>query len=229
MTAISAAGSIVSVPAIVPRLPQKVAVQPQVNPKAIELFSASILECLTPLQDVVQVYFEHAKKASFDRSLPPPKLELPFSPHPCAEERNLNSDLHGMIIYPDMEGWEETWDKRIIALCSAYQLAYHDAFKKVWAVYPGDVTPLVYLADQWENKSEADRLNVLKNAFDRIGLSLDVNAPKKLIFLWVHDLMKNLKMTSEEHTSFLVLAMDLRVQLKRQYELPVFHFNAIKA
>lgn len=222
--------------ATVPASSQRIAPKPipalQVNPKAIELFSKSILDDLQLWNEAIDICYEFAKKASFDSTLTPPKLELPFSPHPCQEERDFKRDLEDLMRYPHLVGWPETNDRRLQAQCSAYQLAYHNAFKRGGSVYPQDTVPLVYLTDQWENRSEEERFKQLHAIGRRItigpyAMDLSPDSHKKLIFMSLYPLLKLLDVTAEEHTAFLVLTMDLRKEIKKQYD--IVPLDAIKA
>ncbi|HSW73456.1 MAG TPA: hypothetical protein VLG44_08650 [Chlamydiales bacterium] len=226
----------ISAGAAVPAGSQRIAPKPipalQVNPKAIELFCASILEDLKPWNDAVDTCYEFAKKAAYDRKLAPPRLELPFSPRPCQEERDFKSDLEDLMRYPDLVGWPETNDRRLQAQCSAYQLAYHNAFKKAGAVFPHDTFPLVCLTDLWENKPEKERFQQLHAMGRRItigpyAMDLTPDSAKKLIFMTLHPLLKLLDVTAEEHTAFLVLTIELRKEIKKTYD--IVPLDAIKA
>lgn len=219
MAAIPKISSGTAVPAALQKIAPKPVI-PQVDPKALELFSKSIVEDLKRWNSIVDTCYEFAKKASFDRTLTPPQLDLSFPPRPCEEERNFKSDLEDLMRYPDLVGWPETIDRRTQAQCSAFQLAYHNAFKTVYLQF-GDINPLVFFTDIWENSSIDKRYEVLSTAHKRWGGCLHPNTQNKISFPWIFDALvyANLNLTAEEHAAFLMLTMDLRKSIKKDYDI----------
>ena len=140
------------------------------------------------------------------------------------EERVFKRDLDELQGYAHIRG-----AKRAVALIipaiifncklSAYQVAFNDAQREIQATHRSEIVPLVIHVEHGQRGPAVDRLAMLINALERIGVSFPTIPDREVIFMNIYQRLKLLNLSLEEHAALYVLAADIRAASERSHEI----------
>ncbi|HSW73455.1 MAG TPA: hypothetical protein VLG44_08645 [Chlamydiales bacterium] len=187
---------------------------PEVNHFFLNEFSSTIVDCLAPWNTAIGRLADHYHWGFFDR----PSLSvlvLPFSFYPSPEERQLKRDMDELAVYADMRGSrqaiEPSYNASLLnSTLSSYLVAFSNAQCRIQTNYRSLIVPLVSLLDQWMNRPEYERTELLLLVLERNGLRLPKNGNKIALFRDIISLINILELSLQEHVALYLLAKDIR-------------------
>lgn len=187
---------------------------PEASHHVLKKFSSTIVDCLTPWNNAIGRLAEHYHWLFFNRSSPP-VLDLPFSFYPSDEERQLKRDLDELAIYADMRGARQAIEPLYNAallnsMLSSYLVAFSNAQFRVQTRYRSQTVALFSLIDQWMNKPEKERTELLLLVLERNGMRLPKDGHKVVLFNDIISFINILKLSLEEHAALYLLAKEIR-------------------